>query len=66
MNILGRTLGIEFVNGFGIFLELADSRAVWCYNTDTEETVAMPFVGVLLYLPFILISFGRVYDEVEI
>jgi hypothetical protein len=66
MNILGRTLGVEFVNGLGIFLELADSRAVWCYNADTEETVAMPFVGVLLYLPFILISFGRVYDEVEI
>ena len=65
MRILNRTLSIELINGCGLFLELADSRAVWVRNVETDETYAMPFEGVLLHLPFILISYGRVYDEVD-
>jgi len=38
---------------------------VWCANRETGETYAMPFEGVLLHLPFVLISYGRVYEEVE-
>ena len=64
MRIFNRTLSIELINGCGLFLELADSRAVWVRNVETDETCAMPFEGVLLHLPFILISYGRVYDEV--
>ncbi len=64
MMIYGRMLTIELINGCGVFLEFADSRAVWVYNTETDRTVAMPFEGVLLHLPFILISYGRVYEEV--
>jgi len=66
MRIFNRTLTIDLINGVGVFFEIADSRAVWVYNVETEETYAMPFEGYLLYLPFILISFGRVYDEVEL
>lgn len=65
MMLFGRMLNIEFINGCGLFLEFADSRAVWCYNQETEEVVAMPFEGVMLHLPFILITYGRVYNEVE-
>ena len=65
MIICGRRLSIEMINGCGLFLEFADSRAVWCHNSETGETYAMPFEGVLLHLPFVLISFGRVYEEVE-
>jgi hypothetical protein len=64
MMIFGRMLNIELINGCGLFLEFADSRAVWVNNNETGETYAMPFEGVLLQLPFILISFGRVYEEV--
>ena len=63
--IFGRMLNIELINGCGLFLEFADSRAVWVNNNETGETYAMPFEGVLLHLPFILISFGRVYEEVD-
>ena len=66
MTIFGRTLSIEFVNGCGCFLELADSRAVWVIDKTTGDTTAMPYMGVLLYLPFVVISLGRVYDEVVI
>jgi hypothetical protein len=65
MILFNRSLNIELINGCGIFLEFSDSRAVWCYNNKTEETYAMPFEGVLLMLPFILISYGRVYEEIE-
>ena len=65
MMIFGRMLNIELINGCGLFLEFADSRAVWVNNNETGETYAMPFEGVLLHLPFVLISFGRVYEEVE-
>lgn len=66
MKLFGRLLNVEFINGCGVFLEFADSRAVWCYNSETDETVAMPFEGIMLHLPFILISYGRVYEEVEL
>jgi len=65
MRIFNRTLSVEFINGCGVFLEFSDSRAVWVYNSETDRTLAMPFEGVLLHLPFILISYGRVYEEIE-
>ena len=65
MRIFNRTLSVELINGCGVFLEIADSRAVWVYNVETGRTFAMPFEGVLLHLPFILISYGRVYEEIE-
>lgn len=65
MMIFGRMLSVELINGCGLFLEFADSRAVWVYNKTTGKTDAMPFEGVLLHLPFILISYGRVYEEIQ-
>ncbi len=66
MKIFNRTLTIELVNGAGLYFEIADSRAVWVLNQETGETYAMPFEGYLLGLPFILISYGRVYEEIDI
>lgn len=64
MVILGRNLTIEYRLGIGFDLEFPDSRPVWVFNTNTEETQAMPFQGVILHLPLCLVSFGRVYEEV--
>ena len=66
MRIFNRTLSIEVINDAGLYFEISDSRPVWVYNEDTQETYAMPFQGYLLGLPFILISYGRVYEEVEL
>ena len=66
MKVFNRNLDISLINGCGIFLEIADSRCVWVYNSDSEETTAMPFEGVLLYLPFIVISWGNAYEAVEL
>ncbi len=64
MMLFGRMLSVELINGCGLYLEFADSRAVWVYNTKTQKTEAMPFEGILLHLPFVLVSYGRVYEEV--
>ena len=63
MMIFNRHLTVELINGCGVFLALADSRAVWTVNRETEEVGALPFMGVLLYLHFIVITFGRVYEQ---
>lgn len=62
MIIFGRHLSIELINGCGLFLEMADSRAVWVMD-EQGELYSMPFEGVLLYLPFILITYGKVYHN---
>ena len=64
MMLFGRMLSVELINGCGLFLEFADSRAVWVYNRETEQAEAMPFEGILLHLPFVLVSYGRVYEEI--
>jgi hypothetical protein len=51
----------------GVFdLEFPDSRPVWCTDMSTGESITMPFQGVILHLPLCLVSYGRVYDEIEI
>lgn len=66
MIIFDRVLSVEYRLGVGLDLEFPDSRPVWCTDLSTGESVAMPFQGVILHLPFCLVSYGRVYDEVDI
>jgi hypothetical protein len=66
MMIFGRMLSIELINGCGLFLEFADSRAVWCaIIMRLAKPTPCPLKVCCCNLPFILISFGRVYEEVE-
>tara|TARA_R110000737_G_scaffold82699_3_gene115078 strand:+ start:468 stop:677 length:210 start_codon:yes stop_codon:yes gene_type:complete len=65
--IFDRLLSIEFRMGVGLFdLEAVESKPVWVYNMKTEETTAMPMDGLILLLPFLIISYGYVYDIEEI
>jgi len=65
--IFERLLSIEFRMGVGLFdLEAVESRPVWVYNTETDETTVMPMDGLILLLPFLIISYGYVYDIEEI
>ena len=66
MIIFDRTLSIEYRVGVGFDLEFPDSRPVWCTDISTGESITMLFQGVILHLPLCLVSYGRVYDEVEI
>jgi hypothetical protein len=66
MILFERTLSIEYRLGVGIDLEFADSRAVWTYDPSTGQSGAMLFMGTLISLPLCLISYGRIYEEIEI
>lgn len=63
--IFGKHLSVEWRSGTGIDIEFVDSRAVWVYNTNTGRTEAMPFMGTIILLPLIMISYGNVYTEEE-
>ncbi len=66
MILFGRLLSIEYRLGVGFDLEFADSRAVWVFNNITGEQSALPFMGTIISLPLCLITYGRIYEEVEI
>lgn len=64
-SLFGKHLSIEYRNGTGIDIEFCDSRPVWVNNTDTGETYALPFMGTVLLLPLLVITYGNVYTEQE-
>lgn len=64
-SLFGKHLSIEYRNGTGLDIEFCDSRPVWVHNTDTGETEAMPFMGTVILLPLLVITYGNVYTEQE-
>jgi|TARA_R110000782_G_scaffold196594_2_gene285915 hypothetical protein len=50
--------------GVGLDLEFVDSRPVWTMNNNTGNVKAMCMEGMIILVPFVLISIGKVYDEV--
>ena len=63
--IWGKHLSIEWRTGTGIDIAFTDSMAVWTYNAFTGETEAMPFMGCIIRLPCVIISYGNVYTITE-
>lgn len=64
-SLFGKHLSIEYRNGTGIDIEFCDSRPVWVHNTDTGQTEALPFMGTVILLPLLVITYGNVYTEQE-
>ena len=63
--IFNRLFTVGIRNGVGIDLEFVDSRPGWTYNSETEEHSTMPFEGLVILLPFIVVTYGRPYKEIE-
>ena len=59
--IWGKHLSLEWRTGTCIDLEFVDSRPVYTQNSLTGEIETMPFQGVIILLPCIIISWGNVY-----
>ena len=59
--ILNRHLSIEFRSGTGLDIEFVDSRPVYTQNILTGQVETLPFQGVIILLPCIIISWGNVY-----
>ena len=58
--LFGQTLTFEFRNGVGIDLEFTSTKPVWITRDNSEFEVA-EFEGMVIGLPFIVISFGLCY-----
>ena len=56
----------EFRNGTGLDIEFADSRPVWIVDTATGDLSAMAFRGMVVLLPFIVMTFGEIHQETEV
>jgi hypothetical protein len=63
--LFNRNLSIEFRAGTGLDIEFVDSRPVYTQNSLTGEIETMPFQGVIILLPCIIISWGNVYTIEE-
>ena len=58
--LFGQALTFEFRNGVGIDLEFTSTKPVWITRDSSEFEVA-EFEGVVISLPFIVISYGLCY-----
>tara|TARA_R110000803_G_scaffold31164_2_gene69766 strand:+ start:472 stop:672 length:201 start_codon:yes stop_codon:yes gene_type:complete len=56
-------LTINYRLGVGLDLEFADSRAVWVTEVGSESLTAASFEGVVIMLPFAVITFGKIWTE---
>ena len=60
-SIGGLFLNIEFRFGIGLDIESVDSRPVWA-EVD-GEVKAYPFHGLVLLLPFFIVTLGNVWVD---
>ena len=56
-------LSMGLRNGVGLDLEFTDSRPVWVTNSLDDSLNAASFEGTVLLVPFIVITFGKIYME---
>lgn len=62
IDFLGSSLTFEFRNGVGVDIEFSNSRPVWFSRSDDPNKLEVAeFEGILISLPFSLISYGRCY-----
>ena len=54
-------LSIEFRTAVGFDIEFADSRPVWINRPNLLEPCVGELEGVIIGLPFLMISWGVVY-----
>lgn len=59
-----KILSASFRNGFGIDLEVVDSKPILIQKINSVDLEFGFFDGFVILLPFIIIFFGEPYDEV--
>lgn len=59
-------LTIELRNGLGLDIEATDSRLVWVMDNNTGKLTTMLFNGMILLLPFVIITLGSIYKDYEV
>jgi hypothetical protein len=62
-NVAGMFLNIEPRFGIGLDIESVESRPVW--TLQDGELAVMAFDGLVLLLPFFIVTLGNVWTEVD-
>ena len=62
-NVAGMFLNVEPRFGIGLDIESVESRPVW--TLQDGELAVMAFDGLVLLLPFFIVTLGNVWTEVE-
>tara|TARA_R110001592_G_scaffold35371_1_gene120346 strand:+ start:1112 stop:1312 length:201 start_codon:yes stop_codon:yes gene_type:complete len=62
-NIAGMFLNVEPRFGFGFDIESVESRPVWTVKDGELSTMA--FDGLVLLLPFFIVTLGNVWTDTE-
>jgi len=57
-------LSLNLRNGVGLDLEFTDTRAIWVVINEGEYEAAQ-FEGIVLSLPFCVVTFGQVFLQGE-
>ena len=57
-------LSLNLRNGIGLDLEFTDTRAIWVMVDDGDYEAAQ-FEGIVLSMPFCVVTFGQVYLQGE-
>ena len=57
-------ISLDFRMGVGMDLEFVDSRPVWTMNNNTGDVKEMCMEGMIVLVPFVKLSIGKIYDEV--
>ena len=65
ITLFGMHLSISIRNGVGFDIEATSSRPVWVTSSNFVGTKACCLNGLVLLLPFIIITFGNIYDLEE-
>ena len=65
MFLFGMHLSISIRNGVGFDIEATSSRPVWITSNQFEGTKAACLNGLVLLIPFVIITYGAVYDLEE-
>ena len=63
IKLFNKLITCEFRSGTGIDIEFCDSRPVWVFNEEKQDVTAMPFEGIVIMLPCMVITWGNVYTE---
>ena len=63
VNIFGMFLNVEPRFGIGLDIESVESRPVW--TVKDGELGTMAFDGLVLLVPFFIVTLGNVWTEVE-
>ena len=62
-NVAGMFLNIEPRFGIGLDIESVESRPVW--TLQDGELAVMAFDGLVLLLPFFIVTLGNVWTEAD-